>query len=151
MSNKTTLGFLLTAVAAVTTGCPEDSPAPRPDVVDVPDSDVATDTPDADVPSDITDVPVPVCGDTRFIRPMADAVLGIADDADNNCSNGFTTSVQVATNALQGSTLELRVNGRTAASAPAGPYQYSFWIGVTGTSSDAQFTPFQLILRWGVG
>jgi hypothetical protein len=117
MSNKTTLGFLLTAVAAVTTGCPDDTPAPRPDVVDVPDSDVVTDTPDADVPSDISDVPVPVCGDTRFIRPMADAVLGIADDADGNCSNGFTSSVQVATNALQGSMLELRVNGRTAATA----------------------------------
>ncbi len=79
MSNKTKLGLMLTAVAAVTTGCPDDNPAPRPDVVDVTDSDVAIDTPDADVPDDIStdlgDVPTDdgsmpaVCGDTRFIRP----------------------------------------------------------------------------------
>ncbi len=127
MSNKTKLGLMLTAVAAVTTGCPDDNPAPRPDVVDVTDSDVAIDTPDADVPDDIStdlgDVPTDdgsmpaVCGDTRFIRPASNAVLGVGDDADRDCSNGFSTSVQVSTNATQGATLELRVNGRRAAMA----------------------------------
>ncbi len=127
MSNKTTLGFLLTAVAAVTTGCPDDNPAPRPDVVDVPDSDVVVDTPDADVPGDVpddmagdmTDVPADdgpasSCGDTTFIRPASNAVLGLADDADHDCTNGFTTNVQISTNAPRGASLELRVNGRRA-------------------------------------
>ncbi len=120
MSNKTKLGFLLTAVAAVTTGCPED-PAPTPaDVVDVVDADAVVDRPDtggdvADVPTD--DGPSQTCADTRFIRPAADAVLGIADDSDRDCSNGFTTNVQVSTNAPAGTSLELRVGGRRAATA----------------------------------
>lgn len=122
MSNKTTLGFLLAALAAVTTGCPEETPTPRPDVVDV--MDVPGDEPDADVPEDLPDgMDVPddgtpsQCGSTQFIRPMADAVLGIADDADHDCSNGFTTNVQVSTNAPAGTSLELRVNGLRAGTA----------------------------------
>ena len=37
------------------------------------------------------------------------------------------------------------------AAASAGPYQYNFWVGVTGTSADVQLTPFRLVIRLGGG
>ncbi len=154
MSNKTTLGFLLTAVAAVTTGCPDDNPAPRPDVVDV--TDVVVDTPDADVPddvtTDITDVPtddgsMTACGDTTFIRPASNAVLGLADDADRDCSNGFTTSVQLSTNAPRGTSLELRVNGRRAASATVSGSSVTFAAVMLDTAGMQTLEVYQGDLR----
>ena len=74
----------------------------------------------ADVPigPDAADVPVvPMCPGIEILRPMASAVLGVADDLDQNCSNGFTYNVQVATGAAVGTQLELRVNGLTAGTA----------------------------------
>lgn len=125
MSKTITHGFLLAALAAALTGCPDDPPPSPPS--DVPgDRDVASDTPsdvvgDADVATDVSvDVQPDVtasCGDTRFVRPMADAILGIADDSDRDCSNGFTTDVQVSTNASEGTMLVLEIGGRSAGMA----------------------------------
>jgi hypothetical protein len=111
MSNKNTIGFFLTALAAVSTGC--DGPTPIADG-GLPDVRDVTDVRDSgDVTGDQPDVPVNMCGDTRIVSPMADAILGVANDSDRNCANGFTTNVQVSTNAPRGSLLELKINGRS--------------------------------------
>jgi hypothetical protein len=119
MLKKSSLGFLLTALAAAMTGCPDD-PAPVDAGRDVPTEpgDVPNEMP-GDTGGDVTDdgdAPdgqPSSCGDTRFVRPLADALLGIADDSDRDCSNGFSTNVQVSTNAPMGTTLVLSVGGRT--------------------------------------
>lgn len=129
MSNRFAQGFLLAALAAAMTGCPDNPPTPDARV-DVPgDRDVVNELPedvpgdaDADTPDDGPrdtgpETSMPTCGDTRFVRPMADAVLGIADDSDRDCSNGFTSNVQVSTNAPRGTMLVLEINGRTAGMA----------------------------------
>ncbi|MFO0606549.1 MAG: hypothetical protein U0324_25480 [Polyangiales bacterium] len=119
-----TRGFLLAALAAAMTGCPDDPPTPDASR-DVPgDRDVvneaSTDVEDGDVadaPDDVQPDAPSSCGDTRFVRPTADAVLGIADDSDRDCSNGFTANVQVSTNAPAGTMLVLEIGGREAGTA----------------------------------
>lgn len=62
------------------------------------------------------------CPHIEFISPEADAVLGPAQDVDNSCDNGFQTDVRVATDAPEGTQLELLVNGvRRATATVAGP------------------------------
>lgn len=126
MSKKSSCVFLLTALTAAMTGCPDD-PATPDARADVPsDRDVTNELPD-DVPTDaeadagrdadVPDAQQSMCGDTRFIRPLAEAVLGIADDSDRDCSNGFTADVQVSTNAPRGTRLVLEIGGRMASTA----------------------------------
>ncbi len=141
MKNRRSLTMLLATFTALSAGCTgdpvppgaarpdvptdrgaaDDLPADAPGVADVaapddavvaaPDATDATDAPPA------PDAPAPTCGDTRFVRPTADAVLGIADDSDRDCANGFTADVQVSTNAPAGTSFVLEVGGRTAGTA----------------------------------
>jgi hypothetical protein len=123
MKNNGSLTLVLAVLAAATTGCPGASLTPDAGPRDAPGgdaSDGASDDADAaDVagPADAPDAPQATCGDTRFVRPMADAVMGIADDADHDCANGFTSSVQVSTNAPAGTTLVLELDGRMVGAA----------------------------------
>jgi hypothetical protein len=114
MTYRARLGLLLPFLASAAVGCSDD-PIPPPldagsDVADADtdgSTDAATDV-GADVGADSGS-----CPSVEFIRPMPSAVLGVADDIDNNCSNGFAYGVQIATNAPVGSRLELLVNGRS--------------------------------------
>ena len=116
MTFRVRLGLLLPFLATAAVGCSDD-PIPPPvdagsDVTDV-GGDTGADT-GADTGTDSgTDSGTDggMCPSVEFIRPTASAVLGVADDTDNNCSNGFTYGVQIATNAPLGSRLELFVNG----------------------------------------
>ncbi len=111
MSQRIRLGLLLPLFATAAVGC-SDNPVPPPvdaggDVADA-STDVGTDT-----GTDIGTDGGGLCPSVEFIRPAPSAVLGVADDSDNNCSNGFAYGVQIATNAPVGSRLELLVNGRS--------------------------------------
>ena len=52
---------------------------------------------------------------------------------------------------LQGGGYALMCPWRYDVSAAAGSYRYAFWVGVTGTTSVAQYTPFTLSIRYGIG
>jgi hypothetical protein len=112
MSKKTWAALLMSPLAASAVGCSDPPPTPTGDSgADVP---VLADV--ADVPGDVgTDAPAG-CPTVAFVRPVRDATLGASDDLDGMCSNGFTYNVQVATNAPDGTTLQLWVNGRNVAS-----------------------------------
>lgn len=106
------LGLILSLVS-FGVGCSDD-PTPTD-----AGSDARTDT-GADVGTDVsvdtgTDVGSDVCPVVTFTRPTNDTVLGINDDSDRDCSNGFAYNIEVATNAPSGSMVELLVNGRVAA------------------------------------
>ena len=117
---------LLPLFAVAASGC-SDNPQPTVDagsdvvvVVDAPVTDAGpADTGPADTgPADAG----PMCPSVEFVRPTTGAVLGVSDDADHNCSNGFAYTVQLATNAAVGLRLGLYVNGRQAStSVVAGP------------------------------
>lgn len=120
MAHRIRLGLLLPFLATAAVGCSDD-PAPTDGGSDtggdtgIVDGGVPTDTgEDAGNPTDTGRDGGSVCPSVEFIRPTGMAVLGVADDADNNCSNGFAYAVQFATNAPSGTRLELFVNGRTA-------------------------------------
>ena len=112
MTYRVRLGLLLPFLATAAVGCSDD-PIPPPldaggDVTDV-GGDTGTDS-GTDTGTD-SGTDGGACPSVEFIRPTASAVLGVADDTDNNCSNGFAYGVQIATNAPIGSRLELFVNG----------------------------------------
>lgn len=113
MAHRIRLGLLLPFIASAAVGCSDDPVPPPVDAgADVSDtgadvSDTGTDA-GTDAGSDAG-----MCPSVEFIRPTSSAVLGVADDMDNNCSNGFAYGVQIATNAPIGSRLELFVNGRS--------------------------------------
>jgi hypothetical protein len=48
---------------------------------------------------------------------------------------------------LQGAEYGFVCPWRYDVSAEAGSYRYAFWVGVTGTSSAAQYAPFTLSIR----
>jgi hypothetical protein len=120
MTYRVRLGLLLPFIASAAVGCSDDPPVQTDSGTDVA-IDTGTDA-GVDTGSDAgTDVGVDTgtdgggrCPSVEFIRPAPSAVLGVADDLDNNCSNGFAYGVQFATNAAIGSRLELYVNGRLA-------------------------------------
>lgn len=130
MPRLTRFGMLLATLGTLSgvVGCSDDPTPPADSGADVPGVDVPGDEGPVDAGedvrdagedvrdvADVTDVPPPpMCPSVEFLRPAAMAVLGVADDLDRDCSNGFTYNVQVATNAPMGTRLELRVNGRTA-------------------------------------
>lgn len=114
MSKKTWAALLISPLAATAVGCSDPAPltpidsgadVSAPDAVDVVMEDVGTDSGG------------PACPSVAFVRPLRDATLGGTDDLDGMCSNGFTYNVQIATNAPNGTTLQLWVNGRNTASA----------------------------------
>ncbi|MBK8690880.1 MAG: FG-GAP repeat protein [Deltaproteobacteria bacterium] len=110
MAHRIRLGLLLPFIASAAVGCSDD-PVPPPVDAGADVSDTGADT-GTDAGTDVgTDSGM--CPSVEFIRPTSSAVLGVADDMDNNCSNGFAYGVQIATNAPIGSRLELLVNGRS--------------------------------------
>ena len=128
------LGLALTALAAGAAGCSE-TPVPGPAAVttndgsvDVSDAsfdggiDAIVDSARDDVTDagDTVDAAPAVCGSTQIIAPTGGTTLGVAADTDRDCTNGFTTDVTVSTNAPAGTALELRVNGRRAATNTVG-------------------------------
>ncbi|MDB4929120.1 MAG: hypothetical protein JWM10_1604 [Myxococcaceae bacterium] len=113
MTYRARLGLLLPFLASAAVGCSDD-PVPVSDAgSDAGDTGVVVDT-GTDVGRDTGTDSGGLCPSVEFIRPAPAAVLGVADDLDNNCSNGFAYGVQFATNAAIGSRLELYVNGRLA-------------------------------------
>lgn len=127
MTYRIRLGLLLPFLATAAVGCSDDPPPPTDgggDVVDAGDGGL-TDT-GGDVGTDVGTDGGGLCPSVEFIRPAASAVLGVADDADNNCSNGFAYTVQLATNATVGTRLELLVNGRSAGNATVSGATVSF-------------------------
>ncbi|MEZ4407795.1 MAG: FG-GAP-like repeat-containing protein [Polyangiales bacterium] len=100
------LGLILSLVS-FGVGCSDDPPASTDAGTDAGDVTDVTDTGDTGDAGDGG-----VCPVVTFTRPAADAVLGVNDDADRNCGNGFTYDVEVATNAPAGAMIELSVNGR---------------------------------------
>ncbi len=112
MAHRIRMGLLLPLLATAAVGC-SDNPIPPPLDAGGDVADGAVDGAVVDAATDIGTDAGPRCPTVEFIRPTATAVLGVADDADNNCSNGFSYSVQFATNAPVGSRLELFVNGRS--------------------------------------
>ncbi len=105
------LGLILSLVS-FGVGCSDDPPAPTDAGADTGTDvgDTGADTgPDAGAD---TGTDGGVCPVITFTRPAADTVLGVNDDADRNCGNGFTYNVEVATNAPAGAMIELSVNGR---------------------------------------
>lgn len=124
MTHRLRMGLLLPFLATAAVGCSDDPITPTDAGGDVADS--GTDAGPVDSGTDVgTDGGR--CPSVEFIRPTASAVLGVADDIDNNCSNGFAYGVQIATNAPVGSRLELFVNGRsvgnTTVSGPTVRYE----------------------------
>lgn len=110
MAHRIRLGLLLPFIASAAVGCSDD-PVPPPVDAGADVSDTGADT-GTDAGTDVgTDSGM--CPSVEFIRPTSSAVLGVADDMDNNCSNGFAYGVQIATSAPIGSRLELLVNGRS--------------------------------------
>jgi hypothetical protein len=107
MAQRIRLGLLLPFFATAAVGC-SDNPIPPP--VDAGGDVADTGT---DVGTDVGTDGGGLCPSVEFIRPAPSSVLGVADDTDNNCSNGFAYGVQIATNAPVGSRLELLVNGRS--------------------------------------
>lgn len=109
MAHRIRIGLLLPFLATAAVGCSDD-PTPPVDAGTDAAGDTGTDggNPDTGVDGGGR------CPSVEFIRPAASAVLGVADDTDNNCSNGFSYTVQFATNAATGTRLDLFVNGRMA-------------------------------------
>ncbi|MEZ4392513.1 MAG: hypothetical protein R3A48_15605 [Polyangiales bacterium] len=123
MSKKTWAALLISPLAATAVGCSDPAPltptdsgadGSTPDAVDVVIEDVGADSGG------------PGCPSVAFVRPVRDATLGSTDDLDGMCSNGFTYNVQIATNAPNGTTLQLWVNGRNTASATVSGPSVSF-------------------------
>ncbi|MBI5516569.1 MAG: VCBS repeat-containing protein [Deltaproteobacteria bacterium] len=116
MARTEGVGIVLTAaLAAVLVGCPGDPMPPPADSgadtgLDTGTTDTGTPDTGGDVPGDTQTM----CPQVDFITPTDMSVLGVQQDLDMNCSNGFTAAVRLATNAPVGTMLELQVNGRTA-------------------------------------
>lgn len=111
MSKKTRAALLMSTLAASAVGCSDPPP--------VASQDSGTDA-DVNV-TDVVDVPTDdgggdACPTVAFQHPENGAVLGARDAVGGTCSTGYSYNVQIATSAPNGSTLELWVNGRRAAS-----------------------------------
>lgn len=116
MAHRIRLGLLLPFLATAAVGCSDDPPAPMVDAGGDAGGDAGTDV-GGDTGADTGADGGALCPSIEFVRPTAAAVLGVADDADNNCSNGFAYTVQVATNAVVGTQLQLFVNNLMVSTA----------------------------------
>lgn len=60
---------------------------------------------------------VSTCPTAQFIKPASGATLTVADDSDNNCSNGIRVDVTVSTSASDGTSATLTAGAQTVGTA----------------------------------